>query len=979
MSEFVTELNLRIVKSKDKRTVWKCILEAKIAQIFALVPIIAVMFTFSFSSAMAGTYDASQVLSQLTAEKTEQVKFLNNTKATLLQALEFDEDGFEAGTYWTKAAYEKSADAVIKAATKAMDAAIRGYVDTVPDDGLDSVDRTVVSEALVYDFDGVEGYNEETDYNVKEFLSADCMKDLIGEDADAYKAGAKQAKEDVKTFVEGKLTADLTKYNAEDKVGAYGNLTAADYVQKLIDDAKDEMDVITKDTVKTDAEKAIAYAAVYYADTTGFKALLEAVPTLEDEKYGDAEAAKDVAGAAGAWLNAAIKYYNEIKFAEDDNLDKADANTSVLLDNKDIYEAKAGEKTAKLFGVDIAKRAKMTKAEAIAVNNAMYDAMVKAADTLKAAAKKADEITPLDDSNEVLVSTLAKAMLVAEKVADVEKAGEKMKSTYEYGEKWYDDEAVAEAVEAAKKLVYEALLTSGVSLYEDAEYYINQAAAEEGIDLRAKNYELDKFEKAIEDAIKKMYKDGQPTKKQSYGADKTAEADLVYLAGTYADSEFDDWKDIAADTIDALEEAQTYAEIDEIMADAAKEFGKLMLKKDASDVEDAQEKYLAAYVEASDESLTLKGDKDTDYEKQYFYAELFAQDLILNAKTVDAVKAAYEEAKKALETLKTDDEVDDATDAIKAKINALPFESQLTLADKDAVVEAYNAYMEYIQIPGAEFYPTIAEEFILQKALDKILTLEKEAYEKEIEDMTDALDALKYSDADRAEYLKLKADVAALVEKVNAHNDFIDEVKAGKTFKAVDAEVTLGDIDLDNEAIDIDELEANLYKGYPIRQDRTFWAEEITAAGIALVAAGKDGATVEQMKAALEAYKALTDRQRYNLDASVLPIVKVVEQKLAAVVKGLKLTASSKATKGAITVKWTVKGDAAAADGYQIWKSTKMNSGYKKAFTTTKMSYKNTKGLKKGVKYYYKVRAYKVVDGKNVYSDWSNKAYRTAK
>ena len=200
--------------------------------------------------------------------------------------------------------------------------------------------------------------------------------------------------------------------------------------------------------------------------------------------------------------------------------------------------------------------------------------------------------------------------------------------------------------------------------------------------------------------------------------------------------------------------------------------------------------------------------------------------------------------------------------------------------------------------------------------------------------------------------------------------------------------VELGKIELDNKAIDIDKLEGNLYKaeiterngdlkdGAPVR---TFWDAEITAVSVALVAAGQDGATVEQMKAALEAYKGLTDRQKYNLDASVLPRVKVIEQKLATAVKGLKLTASSKATKGAITVKWTVTGDTTAADGFQIWKSTKMNKGYKKAFTTTKMSYKNTKGLKKGVKYYYKVRAYKVVDGKNVYSDWSNKAYRVAK
>ena len=69
----------------------------------------------------------------------------------------------------------------------------------------------------------------------------------------------------------------------------------------------------------------------------------------------------------------------------------------------------------------------------------------------------------------------------------------------------------------------------------------------------------------------------------------------------------------------------------------------------------------------------------------------------------------------------------------------------------------------------------------------------------------------------------------------------------------------------------------------------------------------------------------------------------------------------------------------AYVDGYEIWKSTVKGSGYKKAFTTKNLTYKNTAGLKKGTRYYYKVRAYKTVGGKTIRSDWSNVAYRIAK
>lgn len=86
------------------------------------------------------------------------------------------------------------------------------------------------------------------------------------------------------------------------------------------------------------------------------------------------------------------------------------------------------------------------------------------------------------------------------------------------------------------------------------------------------------------------------------------------------------------------------------------------------------------------------------------------------------------------------------------------------------------------------------------------------------------------------------------------------------------------------------------------------------------------------------------------------------------------------AYKGKIVVSWKVKGDAAGVK-YDVRKSTKRNSGYgtKAYFKISKTTYTNNKGLKKGTRYYYKVRVYKVIDGKTYHSDWFNKAYRIAK
>ena len=83
--------------------------------------------------------------------------------------------------------------------------------------------------------------------------------------------------------------------------------------------------------------------------------------------------------------------------------------------------------------------------------------------------------------------------------------------------------------------------------------------------------------------------------------------------------------------------------------------------------------------------------------------------------------------------------------------------------------------------------------------------------------------------------------------------------------------------------------------------------------------------------------------------------------------------------KKAIKLTWTTGSDV-DFDGVEIYRSTKRNSGYGKKpfYTTTKDAYYNT-AIKKGTKYYYKVRGFVTIDGEKIYTDYSTKAWRTVK
>ena len=92
----------------------------------------------------------------------------------------------------------------------------------------------------------------------------------------------------------------------------------------------------------------------------------------------------------------------------------------------------------------------------------------------------------------------------------------------------------------------------------------------------------------------------------------------------------------------------------------------------------------------------------------------------------------------------------------------------------------------------------------------------------------------------------------------------------------------------------------------------------------------------------------------------------VVSKKVTTVTPSYSLKTTSK--KVTVTLK-----PVTGADGYEVQRATKKKGKYSKIKELTSedvLSFNN--GTKKGKTYYYKVRSYKLVDGKRVYSPWSS-------
>lgn len=118
---------------------------------------------------------------------------------------------------------------------------------------------------------------------------------------------------------------------------------------------------------------------------------------------------------------------------------------------------------------------------------------------------------------------------------------------------------------------------------------------------------------------------------------------------------------------------------------------------------------------------------------------------------------------------------------------------------------------------------------------------------------------------------------------------------------------------------------------------------------------------------------------------------KPTKEEIIAALDSSKLVARSKLItlengKKAVRVTWyDQNGNEIDFDGIEVYRSVKRYKGYGlEPFYTTKGDksegyYVNTKDLKEGTTYYYKVRGYVTIDGQKYYTDYSDKAWRTIK
>ena len=544
---------------------------------------------------------------------------------------------------------------------------------------------------------------------------------------------------------------------------------------------------------------------------------------------------------------------------------------------------------------------------------------------------------------------------IVKAVADLKEDADLLKASIEIDGAEYVaiDEALKEAIEEAyygNSSAKIAGFTPVAALYNRQERLIDSA---DMVEIGGKKY------KSVDNWV---LLDDSKTYSASNQVNSTTKTKDYKHDGTIEKKNYDAVRAILKETKASIRAAATiadaeaafvagYEKLDAVltMQDKATETSKVAYQTALTKAKKDIEKYVAykgALIKAA----------DYDYNADALAANLQCKfDGCYNA---EELEKALADAKATVDSLKTKAELTAEKNALEAEIAKIP--ATVTVADKELVgtlADKVEDFGDYVTLIGSTIAVTNTAK--VDAAKTTIKDLEKRA----IKDALNTIGDVTLEDA------------AAIADLQKVVDDYV-AYYAGKNASKTEITTLHSELTGDKGAASgktISALSTELRKAQ-IKEFRSMVAK-----------LPADGSDIAGTKAARAFYDALSRSAKYAPTDGAYYTAEYdkmvdLEKIIGKAVTSLKLNASSTAKKGSITVKWTVKGNAAVAEGYQVWKSTKANKGYKKAITTKKTSYKNTKGLKKGTRYYYKVRAYATAaDGTIMYSDWSNKAYRKAK
>ena len=513
-----------------------------------------------------------------------------------------------------------------------------------------------------------------------------------------------------------------------------------------------------------------------------------------------------------------------------------------------------------------------------------------------------------------------------------------------------DAKDVADEVTTGTKNIYKI----GVGLTDTADL----AAAKKAIDNAAKT--------AV-DAITNLYvslDDAMLAYAKKYAQTAITNA-YTDAEDNYYAPEYAKYKALVDEYVAKIEAATKNSEI----TTAQRNFNTELAKIDQTGAIDGK---AASLYQIATEYATLLNSKITKSDDQYFTgtgsAKLKAEinKLVGNseARTTKEINNLSDQALALVKSLPTNGAVEAAKDAADDAVKAIP--SKISTADKATIDTAIAAVDAYEELSAVENYKNTE----LESAVTKYAYALNNEMEAKIK-------AVSKTD---------KEAIKALVTEIEAFENAYEGYAAANTTNGVLAgnKAKLNAYLADIQKTEFDAVKAAI-TAIPVQQniteasrDKVVAARTLYDAYVAEYTDYEKAGFVYGTQKPSDGFVADDFGDSYKNLVAAETVLGLNAVSPAELVKGLKITARSTAAKGSITVKWTVKGEA-DIDGYEIWKSTKANKGYKKAFTTTKKTYKNSKGLKKGTRYYYKVRAYKVIDGVKVTSDWSNKANRKAK